>query len=141
MLLGNTNQKPSGLKRFCFKCTFPSLQINNLHVFQRLELIPNFQKLFIIIITISPQAADNTLFQIITHFDLDKDRIMKLKEMQQMLSISANQTYFTHHMEEGSILNQEMFLFLKRHVLVLLLVCLGSVVSHYHDWSRPLSNF
>lgn len=66
---------------------------------------------------------------------------MKLKEMQQMLSISANQTYFTQHMEEGSILNQEMFVFLKGHFLVLLLVCLGSVVSHYHDWSRPLSNF
>lgn len=38
--------------------------------------------------------------------------------MQQMLSISANQTYFTQHMEEGSILNQEMFLFLKGHFLV-----------------------
>lgn len=49
-----------------------------------LELISNFQKLFIIIITISPQAADNTLFRIITHFDLDKDRVMKLKEMQQI---------------------------------------------------------
>lgn len=62
---------------------------------KRLEWIPNFQKLLIIIITISPQAADNTLFRIITHFDLDKDRIMKFKEVQQILSITANQTYFT----------------------------------------------
>lgn len=32
---------------------------------------------------------------------------MKLKEVQQILSISANQTYFIQHTGEGSILSQE----------------------------------
>lgn len=99
---------------------------------KRLELIPSFQKLFIIIITISPQAADNTLFRIITHFDLDKDRIMKLKEVQQMSSIHANRTYFIQHTGKGSILNQELFIPLKAQFLSLLLVSHGSMVSHSH---------
>lgn len=79
-LIRNTNQKPT---EEVFASNALSLPYKStIYMFsKRLELIPSFQKLFIIIITISPQAADNTLFRIITHFDLDKDRIMKLKEV------------------------------------------------------------
>lgn len=49
-----------------------------------LELVPSFQKLFIFIITISPQAVENALFRVTTHFDLNKDRIVKLKEVLQI---------------------------------------------------------
>lgn len=50
---------------------FPFLgQTNNLCVFQNgaksIDVICNFQKLFIIIITFPPQAADSPLFRIIT---------------------------------------------------------------------------
>lgn len=66
---------------------------------------------------------------------------MKLKEVQQILSITANQTYFTQHTREGSILNQELFISLKGDFLFLLLVCLGFHGLTLPCWSRPWSNF
>lgn len=75
------------------------MQINNLHAFQRLELIPDFQELFIVIITISPQAADNTLFRIITHFDLDKE---KNNEIERNAANAANVSIYANNIFHSS---------------------------------------
>lgn len=66
---------------------------------KRLELIPNFQELFIIIITISPQAADNTLFRIITHFDLDKE---KNNEIERNAANAANASIYANNIFHSS---------------------------------------
>lgn len=63
-----------------------------------LELIPNFQELFIIIITISPQAADNALFRIITHFDLDKEKNNEIERNAANVSIHVNNIF---HSSQG----------------------------------------
>lgn len=67
-----------------------------------LELIPNFQELFIIIITISPQAADNTLFRIITHFDLDKEKNNEVERKAANASIHANNIFHSSQGREHS---------------------------------------
>lgn len=69
---------------------------------KRLELIPNFQELFIIIITISPQAADNTLFRIITHFDLDKGKNNEIEKNAANASIYANNIFHSSQGREHS---------------------------------------
>lgn len=69
---------------------------------KRLELIPNFQELFIIIITISPQAADNALFRIITHFDLDKEKNNEIERNAANASIHANNIFHSSQGREHS---------------------------------------
>lgn len=72
---------------------------------KRLELIPNFQELFIIVITISPQAADNALFRIITHFDLDKEKNNEVERNAANVSIHAHNIF---HSSQGRAHSQTM---------------------------------
>lgn len=103
---------------------------------KRLELIPNFQELFIIIITISPQAADNTLFRIITHFDLDKEKNNEIERIQQMRVFMLT-TYSTHR-KGGSILRQRTDPFPQSTAFgfVILLPWAPSLTLAY--WPRPI---
>lgn len=111
------------------KCTLPSCANQQFTMLSKLELIPNFQKLFIIIITISPQAEDNTLFRIITHFDLDKGRIMKLKEMQHVWVLMLT-THSTQHKERGALLRQRIVHFPQSIFFVSVIVLPSAPWSH-----------